>query len=144
MAISVHLDIVSPEAKIFSGLAELLIVTGTMGELGILPNHAPLLTSIKPGPVRVIRQGGTQDVYYISGGILEVQPNLVTILADTVIRATDLDEAESIRAKERAAQILAKGKAESNFSNVLTQLTQAAAQLRTIELAKKGRKGKSL
>lgn len=140
MALSVHLDIVSPEAKIFSGLAEMLIVTGEMGELGVLPNHAPLLTKIMPGPIRVIRQGGAQDIYYISGGILEVQPNLITILADTITRAVDIDEAEAEKAKERAELQLAKKKTEADFSNVLSQLTQAAAQLRTINLAKKSKK----
>jgi F-type H+-transporting ATPase subunit epsilon len=140
MAISVHLDIVSPEAKIFSGLAEMLIITGAMGELGILPGHAPLLTNIKPGPIRVIRQGGAQDIYYISGGILEVQPNLITILADTITRATDIDEAEATKAKERAANSLTKKKAEADFSSVLSQLSQASAQLRTIQLARKNKK----
>jgi F-type H+-transporting ATPase subunit epsilon len=139
MAISVHLDIVSPEAKIFSGLAEMLIVTGEMGELGILSGHAALLTSIKPGSIRVILQGGRVDVYYISGGILEVQPNQVTLLADTVIRAADLDEAEAQKAKQRAAQLLANKKANTEFSSVLVQIAQATAQLRTINIARKNK-----
>lgn len=136
MAITVHLDIVSAEAKIFSGLAEMIVVTGNMGELGILPGHTPLLTTIKPGQIRVTRQGGEQDFYYVSGGILEVQPNVVSILADTVTRAADLDEAAAIEARQRAERLLASRKSNADFSAALIQLTQAMAQLRTIKLIK--------
>lgn len=140
MAITVHLDIVSAEANIFSGLAEMVVVTGAQGELGILPGHTALLTSIKPGQIRVTRQGGEKDLYYVSGGILEVQPNIVTILADTIVRATDLDEAAATEARERAEQILANKKSNLDFSTALIQLAQATAQLRTIKLTHSERK----
>ncbi|HQW58229.1 MAG TPA: F0F1 ATP synthase subunit epsilon, partial [Gammaproteobacteria bacterium] len=102
MNISFHLDIVSAEAAIFSGLVEKLFVSGEMGELEILFNHAPLLTSLKPGIVWVVKQNGQEEVFYISGGMLEVQPKATTILADTAIRAKDVDEAEALEAKKRA------------------------------------------
>lgn len=137
MAISVHLDIVSAEAKIFSGLVEMVIVSGETGELGILPGHTPLLTSIKPGPIRLIHQGGNQEVYYVSGGFLEVQPNLISILADTVVRAADLDEVAAVESRQRAERSLINKKSSTDFSSALIQLAQAAAQLRTIKLTKK-------
>jgi F-type H+-transporting ATPase subunit epsilon len=136
MAITVHLDIVSLEAKIFSGLVESLAVTGEMGELGILPGHAALLTSLKPGQIKVTLQGGTQDFYYVSGGILEVQPTVVTVLADTIVRAADIDEAAAIAAKENAERMLAAKKSNVDFTTALTQLAQAVAQLRTLKLIK--------
>lgn len=138
MPIPVHLDIVSLEAKIFSGMAEMITVTGEWGELGILYRHAPLLTNIKPGQIKVKMQGGKEDVYYISGGVLEVQPNRVTVLADTVVRAANLDEATALEAKKRAEHMLANAKAGMDISNVLIQLSQAAAQLRAIKMARKG------
>jgi F-type H+-transporting ATPase subunit epsilon len=138
MAITVHLDIVSAEAKIFSGLAEMVVLTGAMGELGILPGHAPLLTSIKPGPVCVTLQGGERKIYYLSGGTLEVQPNLISILADMALRADDIDEAVALAAKESAERLLASKKSNTEFSNALVQLAQAIAQLRTIKLARVG------
>jgi len=136
MAISVHLDIVSSEAQIFSGLVEMLVVTGSMGELGILPRHAPLLTSIKPGHIKVLRQGGREEYFYVSGGILEVQPDILTILADTVIRAADLDEAAALQSKTAAEQLLSEKKGNVDFSTALIQLTRATAQLRTLSLYK--------
>lgn len=140
MAISVHLDIVSAEAEIFSGLAEMVFATGTIGELGIAPGHAPLLTGLKPGQIRVIRQGGAEEVFYISGGMLEVQPNVVTVLADTAVRATDLDEAAAIAAKEKAEKALAMRGAEFDYSRALTELAEAAAQIQAIrQLRKKAR-----
>lgn len=137
MAITVHLDIVSAEAKIFSGLAEMITATGQMGELGILPGHTPLLTSIKPGPVKITLQGGTEEIYYLSGGVLEVQPNLVSILADTAVRANDIDEAAAIEAKKKAERSLAAKKTNADFSAALIELTQAIAQLRTLKMVKK-------
>lgn len=130
-----YLDIVSLEANIFSGLVEMVVVTGEIGELGILPGHIPLLTSIKPGQIRVMLPGGIQDIYYVSGGILEVQPYTITILADTVVRANDLDEAAAITARENATRLLTEKKASVEFTGALAQLAQAAAQLRTIKLA---------
>lgn len=133
----VHIDIVSLEAKIFSGLAEMIVVTGSMGELGILPGHIPLLTTIKPGQIRVILQGSIQDVYYVSGGILEVRPNTVTILADTVVRAEDLDEAEAIVARKNAQNLLANKQSNVDLTSVLVQVAQATAKLHTIKLLRK-------
>lgn len=134
MAISVHLDIVSAEAQIFSGLVEMVVVSGSMGELGILPGHAPLLTDIKPGFIRAIKQGGVEEVYYVSGGILEVQPDKVTILADTVVRAADLDEAAALETKQQAERSLTDKKSGMDVTTVLIQLAKATAQLRAIKM----------
>lgn len=138
-ATTIQLDIVSLEASIFSGLVEMVVVTGEMGELGILPGHTRLLTSIKPGQIRIILPENIQEVYYVSGGILEVQPYVITILADTIVRAADLDEAAAIASRESAERILADKKAAVEFTGVLAQLAQATAQLRTIKIAHKGK-----
>lgn len=141
MAMTMHVNIVSAETKIFSGLAEMLVVSGESGELGILPGHTPLLTSLKPGVIRLISQGGQEEVFYVSGGILEVQPDIVTVLAQTAARASDLDEMAAQHAKERAEKVLAKKTAEIEYSSALSELAEAAAQLRAInELRKKGLK----
>src|ERR1700739_63013 len=100
MAITMQVDIVSAEKEIYSGTAEMLVATGEFGELGIVPGHAPLLTLLKPGEVRITLPGGGQEIYYVSGGILEVQPKCTTVLADAVERAEDLDEAAAIAAKK--------------------------------------------
>lgn len=138
MAMSVHCDIVSAEEELFSGLVEMVVAHGNQGDLGILLGHAPLLTDLKPGPVRVIKQGGEQEVYYISGGFLEVQPNMVKILADTAIRAADLDEALAREAQKAAEKALSEKGAEFDYTTASARLAEAAAQLRTIqELRKK-------
>jgi F-type H+-transporting ATPase subunit epsilon len=137
MKATVRIEIVSLEAKIFSGLAEMVVVTGIMGELGILPGHMSLLTAIKPGQIRIVLQGGAQDIYYVSGGILEVQPTVITILADTVTRAADLDEAAAITARENAERLLANKKSNVDFTSALAQISQAAAKLRTIKMSRK-------
>ena len=137
MAITVHCDIVSAEAEIFSGLVEMVIAHGNLGDLGIAPGHAPLITDLKPGPIRLVKQGGEQEVFYISGGFLEVQPNMVKVLADTVLRASDLDEAaaqESLKAAEKALH--EKG-AEFDYSAASARLAEAAAQLRTLQQIRK-------
>jgi F-type H+-transporting ATPase subunit epsilon len=135
---SVHCDIVSAEEELFSGLVEMVVAHGNQGDLGILLGHAPLLTDLKPGPVRVIKQGGEQEVYYISGGFLEVQPNMVKILADTAIRAADLDEALAREAQKAAEKALSEKGAEFDYTTASARLAEAAAQLRTIqELRKK-------
>jgi len=139
MAITVHTDIVSAEAQIFSGLTEMVVVSGEEGELGILPGHTPLLTSIHPGLVRLILQGGTEEVFYISGGILEVQPKKITILADTITRAADLDEAKALESQQLAQKILSDSKANIDFSEILAQLARAAAQLRVIKASRKNK-----
>lgn len=133
MAMSVHCDIVSAEGEIFAGLVEMVVAHGFLGDLGIAPGHAPLITELRPGPVRLVKQGGDEEVFYISGGFLEVQPSMVKILADTAQRAGDLDEAaaqEAVKAAEKALN--AKG-AEFNYGAASAQLAEAAAQLRTIQ-----------
>lgn len=137
MATTMHVDIVSAEAAIFSGFAERISVTGIIGELGILPGHTPLLTAIKPGQVRITRQQGEEELYYVSGGMLEVQPDVVTILADTVTRASDLDEAAAIAAQEKAEKSLSEHKAGIEYSKAITELAEAAAQIRTIQQLRK-------
>ena len=111
-----HLDIVSAEEKIFSGLVEVVVATGDMGELGIYPGHTPLVTSLKPGFIRVTKQGGESDVFYVSGGMLEVQPSFVTVLADTVSLAGDLDEAAALAAKEQAEKALSDKQSEMDYT----------------------------
>lgn len=137
MAMTMHLTIVSAEAAIFSGAAEMVIASGTIGELGILPGHTPLVTSLKPGVIRAILQGGNEEVFYVSGGVLEVQPDIVTVLADTAVRAGDLDEAAALEVKERAEKALTSKKAEIEYSQALSELSEAAAQLRAIQRLRK-------
>ena len=132
MAMTVHLDIVSAEKEIFSGLAEMVVATGDLGEIGIRPGHAPLLTSLRAGPVRLVKQGGTEEMYYISGGMLEVQPKVVTVLADTVQRAQDIDEAAALEAKEHAEKALAEHKTDFDYAAASAELARAVAQLRTL------------
>lgn len=132
MAITVHCDIVSAEAEIFSGLVEMVVAHGNLGDLGIAPGHAPLITDLKPGPIRVIKQGGEQEVFYISGGFLEVQPNMVKVLADTAIRAADLDEAAAQQSLQDAEKALHAKGAEFDYGSAAARLSEAAAQLRTV------------
>lgn len=134
---TMELDIVSAEASIFSGVVEFLSVIGDVGELGIHPGHTALLTSLKPGQVRAILEGGREEVFYIQGGMLEVQPQSVTILADKAVRATDLDEAAAKAAKDHAESIIEKQKAGIEYSKALKELAEAAAQLRAIQSLRK-------
>ena len=142
MAMTVHCDIVSAEQYLFSGLIELLVASGSQGELGITFGHAPLLTDLKPGPVRIVKQNGEEEIYYLSGGYLEVQPNKVSILADTALRADDLDEAAALAAKKHAEQDMTNQSGEFDYSRAASQLAAAAAQLRTIEQLRKKMGGK--
>lgn len=128
-----HCDIVSAEEEIYSGRVEMLVCSGIMGELGIAAGHAPLLTLLKPGPIKITKQGGEEEIYYVSGGILEVQPHLVTVLADTAIRAHDMDEAAAAEAKKKAEEALADQKADIDHAMAAAQLAEAVAQLRTIQ-----------
>jgi len=137
MAMTVQCDIVSAEREIFSGLVEMVIATGSLGDLGITYGHAPLLTGIKPGPVRLIKQGGEEEIYFISGGFLEVQPYHITVLADTALRAEDMDEAAAIQAQQHAQQQLADQSTEIDFQRAAAQLAEAAAQLRTLQAIRK-------
>ena len=137
MAMTVQCDIVSAEREIFSGLVEMVIATGSLGELGIAYGHAPLLTGIKPGPVRLIKQGGAEEIFFVSGGYLEVQPYHVTVLADTALRADDMDEAAALEAQQLAQQQLSEQSNEIDFQRAAAQLAEASAQLRTLQAIKK-------
>ena len=140
MAITTHVDLVSAEREIFSGIAEMVVVTGELGEIGISPGHAPLLTMLKPGEVRVTLPGGQHELYYISGGILEVQPYCVSILADTAMRADDLDEAAALAAKEHAEKAMANKSTEMDYSIAAVELARAVAQIRAIQKVRKNMK----
>jgi len=132
MAITTHLDIVSAAREIFSGLVEMLIATAAEGEVGIVPGHAPLLTMLKPGELRIKRSGGRLDIYYVSGGILEVQPQCITVLADEVERADHLDEAAALAAKAHAESQLASTGNDIDYALAQTELARAMAQIRAI------------
>ncbi|KTD18703.1 F1 sector of membrane-bound ATP synthase, epsilon subunit [Legionella lansingensis] len=137
MSITTHLDIVSAEQEIFSGVVEMVVATGELGEIGIIPGHAPLLTLLKPGEVRVTLPGGAHEVYYVSGGMLEVQPYYVTVLADAVERAEDLDEAQALAAKARAEEAMASKGADIDYSKAAAELARAVAQIRAIQKIRK-------
>lgn len=138
MAMTVHCDIVSAEEELFSGLVSMVVAHGNMGDLGILPGHTPLLTDLKPGPVRVIKQDGNEEIFYISGGYIEIQPSMVKVLADTAVRAGDIDEAAAVEAKKAAEKALSEKGAEFDYGTASVRLAEAAAQLRTVqELRKK-------
>jgi len=137
MAMTVHLDIVSAESEIFSGLVETVQLTGVEGELGIMPGHAPLLTRLIPGTIRFVKQGGKEEVFYVSGGMLDVQPNCVTVLADTVVRADDIDAAEAEEAKRRAAAALHNQESNFDYSAVAAELAEATARIRALQKMRK-------
>lgn len=142
MANSFKCEIVSAEASIYSGEVEQVVASGVMGDLGILPGHAPLLTELQPGPIRVIHDGGLEENYYVSGGFLEVQPDVVTVLADSAARAKDLDEAAAEEARQHALKAFNDKSAELDYSRAAAELAEAVAQLRTIQqLRKKAGKG---
>ncbi|MDB9905079.1 F0F1 ATP synthase subunit epsilon [Oceanospirillaceae bacterium] len=132
MAISVDCDIVSAEESIFEGKVEFISLTGTLGELGIYPGHTPLLSEVKPGPVRLRMESGEEDIFYVSGGFLEVQPHKVILMADTALRAADLNEAAAEEASRQAEQAMADRSSEFEYSRAAGQLAEAAAQLRTL------------
>ncbi|MDD4929204.1 MAG: F0F1 ATP synthase subunit epsilon [Gallionella sp.] len=138
MAMTVHVDVVSAEELIFSGLAEIVIVPGEMGELGIYPRHTPLLTRIKPGSVRIKRPDQAEyELIYVSGGMLEVQPDLVTILSDTAIRSKDLDEARAMEAKQAAEEAMKNRTSDLDYAQAQAELAQALAQLHLIQQIRK-------
>jgi F-type H+-transporting ATPase subunit epsilon len=137
MSITTHVDIVSVEKKMFSGQVAMVVATGTLGEIGIKHGHAPLLTVLKPGEIRLTLQNGSEEIYYVSGGILEVQPHTVSILADTVIRAEDLDEQQAEEARKHALEAMAIKQGEVDYSIVTGELARAAAQLRAIHKIRK-------
>lgn len=141
MANTIHVTIVSPEAKIFSGKVELLVAPAVQGEIGIAAKHTPLLTSLQPGLVRAIT-ATEEEVFYVAGGLLEVQPNLVTILADVAIRAHDVDEAAAKEAQERARRELVEQRRDVDYSAALAELTRTAAQLRALQRIRKLKEGR--
>ncbi|MDH5765448.1 MAG: F0F1 ATP synthase subunit epsilon [Gammaproteobacteria bacterium] len=133
MAVLIQVDIVSAERDIWSGQATMVFAPGEMGELGIAPRHAPLLTRLVPGEVRVRDENDEDTSYFISGGILEIQPHHVTVLADTAIRAEDLDEAEALEARRRAEETMADRRSEMDYARAEAELAEMAAMLETIK-----------
>ncbi|MFW5426955.1 MAG: F0F1 ATP synthase subunit epsilon [Methylophagaceae bacterium] len=136
MAMTIHVDIVSAEKEIFSGACEAVFASAKMGELGIYPRHTPLLTSLKPGEVRVLVDG-KEEQFYVSGGMLEVQPSVVTILADTAMRAEDVDEAAALEAKADAERAINDADAKMDMAEARAKMAEAMAQLRSIERMRK-------
>ena len=139
MANTIHVDIVSAEGQIFSGEATMVFVPGSQGELGIAPRHAPLLTTLKAGEVRVQSEGHEEQSFYVGGGALEIQPHQVTVLADTAARARDLDEAAALAAKQRAEDAVRERTDKVDIAEAQAELARAVAQLRAIERLRKRR-----
>ncbi|MBT4837854.1 MAG: F0F1 ATP synthase subunit epsilon [Methylococcales bacterium] len=137
MGMTIHIDIVSAELSIYSGLVEMVFAPAEMGEVGIAPQHTPLLTRLKPGNVRLQLGNGKEKNIYVSGGILEVQPHIVTVLANTAIRADELDHAEAEKAKKAAEETLAKLDKGDDYDNAQIQLAEAIAQLKIMDSIKK-------
>lgn len=133
MAMTIHVDIVSAENEIYSGPAEMVFAPAAMGEVGILPRHAPLLTQLKPGEVRLKLPDGQEEFFYVSGGMLEVQPHIVTVLTDTALRAKDVDEAAALEAKQRAEQAIQDRASEFEYAKAQAELAEAVAQLQAIQ-----------
>ena len=134
MANTIHVDVVSAEEQIFSGEAEFVALPGESGELGIYPRHTPLITRIRPGAVRIRIPGQAEDEFvFVAGGVLEVQPNVVTVLADTAIRGADLDEGKASEAKRSAEEAMANAKSDLDLARAQSELTIMAAQLAAIQ-----------
>ena len=141
MAMTTRLDIVSAEREVFSGPVEMVYAPASEGEVGITPRHTALITTLKPGEVRTIHEGGQEESFYISGGILEIQPHVITVLSDTALRAEDVDEAAALAAKEQAEQVLQDHRADIDYAMARTQLAEAAAQLQAIQRIRKATRG---
>ncbi len=139
MAMTIHVDVVSAEEMIFSGLAEFVVLPGEAGELGILPGHMPLMTRIKPGAVRVKLPDDKEELIFVAGGLLEVQPGLVTVLADTAIRGADLDQAKALEAKKLAEEAMVNRGSEMDYARAQVELAEAIAQLAAIDRLRKQR-----
>lgn len=139
MSMTMHVNIVSAEEEIFSGTVEQVHAPAVMGEVGIYPRHTQMLTRLKPGEVRIIREGGEEEFYFVTGGILEVQPHVVTVLADTALRAKDVDEEAALEAKRRAEESLQEGSSSDEFDVAAaeSQLAEAVAMLRTVDHLRK-------
>ncbi len=136
MAMTIHVDIVSAEEQIFSGPAKMVFAPAVMGEVGIAPRHTPLISPLKPGEVRLDMGDGKEEFFFISGGILEVQPHVVTVLSDTAIRADDLNEAAAIEAKKRAEAALSDQKSDIDIAKARAEIAAAAAQIAAIQKLK--------
>lgn len=134
---TMRVEVVSAEAEIFSGEATMLIATAEAGDLGIYPQHTPMLTRLKAGDVRIQQEDGNEEVIYVSGGILEVTPKVITVLSDTAMRADDIDEAAAIEAQRKAEQALKDTTADMNYAKAKAELAQAAAQLQALKKLKK-------
>ncbi|MBK7023300.1 MAG: F0F1 ATP synthase subunit epsilon [Sulfuritalea sp.] len=139
MAMTIHVDVVSAEESIFSGLAEFVVLPGEAGELGIMPGHMPLMTRIKPGAVRIKRQDGSEELIFVASGLLEVQPGLITVLADTAIRGHDLDEARALESRKAAQEAMANRASTMDYGRAQAELAEAAAQLAAIDRLRKRR-----
>ena len=139
MAMTMHLDIVSAENEIFSGRAEVVVAPAIMGEVGIHARHTPMLTPLKPGEVKITKQGGEEMFIYVSGGMMEVQPSIVTILSDTAVRAQDLDEAAALEAKQAAEDAIKDRKGDMEIAEAQSKLLEAVTQLQMIERFRKRR-----
>ena len=139
MAMTMHVNIVSAERELFSGTAEIVVAPASQGEVGIHPRHTQMLTTLKPGEVRITKQGGEEESIYVSGGILEVQPHVVTILSDTAVRGADLDEAAAMEAMERAKQALTDKTGDMEEAEALRTIAETAAQLKLIQKLRKGK-----
>jgi len=137
MATTMHINIVSAEAEIFSGTVTEVYAPAEMGEVGIMPRHTQMITRLKPGEVRVVMQGGEEHSFYVSGGILEVQPHIVTVLSDAALRAADLDEAAALEAKSKAEAAMTDKQSEFEYARAKTELLEAVAQIETIKKIRK-------
>ena len=133
MAMTIHVNVVSAEREIYSGTAEMVFAPAGEGDVGISPRHAPLLTALRPGEVRVVLGGGKEEHFFVSGGMLEVQPHVVTVLADCVEHAVDINEAQALEAKERAERLMAEKAGEREYAEAQIELSVAVAQLRALE-----------
>jgi F-type H+-transporting ATPase subunit epsilon len=138
MAMTIHVDVVSAEESIFSGLAEFVVLPGEDGELGIMPGHMPLMTRIKPGAVRIKLPDDKEELIFVAGGLLEVQPGLVTVLADTAIRGNDLDQAKAMEAKKLAEEAMGDRSSAMDYAKAQAELAEAVAQLAAIAKLRKG------
>jgi F-type H+-transporting ATPase subunit epsilon len=138
MAMTIHVDVVSAEQEIFSGLAEMVVAPAEGGDVGIMPRHNQMLTRLRPGEVRIKTADGKEQYIFVSGGMLEVQPHVVTVLADTAMRARDIDEAAAMEAQERAKKALVDQKTDLDYAKAQAELAEAVAQLRTLKRLRKG------
>ena len=142
MAMTMHVDVVSAEESLFSGLAEFVVVPAEEGDIGVYPRHAPLMAALRPGSVRIQPPDGKEEILiYVSGGLLEIQPHVVSVLSDTAIRSHDLDEAQAMEAKKKAEELMVKRQAAMDYARAQAELAQAIAQLQAIQRLRKRTRG---